>query len=137
MALSRKKITLIHVARNKLGMNEQEYRDVLYQTAAVTSAADLDEWGFEAVMDRFWYLGFDSDFRARTWGPRAGMASPAQVELIRALWREYTDGEGDDRSLGKWLDRTFKVSALRFLPRGKAGKVITALKAMKSRKADA
>lgn len=137
MVLSRKKISLVHVARNKLGINERAYRDLLYQAAAVTSAADLDEWGIDAVMDRFRYLGFESDFRARAWGERAGMASPAQADLIRALWQEYTEGKGGDPSLGKWLDRTFHVSALRSLPRALAPKAIAALKSMKVRKADA
>ena len=62
------------------------------------------------------------------------MATPAQVTLIRKLWDEYTGGAGTDLTLGKWLARTFKTSALRFVTREEGQKAITALKAMKARK---
>ena len=61
------------------------------------------------------------------------MASFAQIELIRALWAEYTRGRAGEEELGKWLLRSFKLSSLRFLTAEAAPKVITALKAMKAR----
>lgn len=60
------------------------------------------------------------------------MASWAQLELIRNLWREFTrhryDGEDE---LCKWLLRTFRVSSLLFLTSETARKAITTLLAMK------
>ncbi len=134
MALGRKQISLIHVAKGRLGLTEDDYRAILWQVGGVESSADLDAFGFEAVMEHFERLGFQSDWRRRNFGTRPAMASPGQVDLIRRLWREYTDGEGTDLTLGKWLARTFKVSALRFVPRKMAPKVIAALKAMKAKK---
>ncbi|MGR3503286.1 phage protein GemA/Gp16 family protein [Pseudaestuariivita sp.] len=63
------------------------------------------------------------------------MASFAQIELIRALWNEYTTGETSEAALNKWLLRCFKVGSLRFLTAAQGPKAITALKAMKARAA--
>lgn len=135
MPLARKQLSLIHVAKAQLGMEEEDYRALLKRFGGVESSKDLDHAGFLRVVDAFTRLGFRSDFSKRNFGERACMASPRQVALIRDLWTEYTRGEGTDATLGKWLDHKFKVSALRFLPAEAAPKAITALKAMKARKA--
>jgi len=61
------------------------------------------------------------------------MASPAQVRMIRGLWRDYAD-RADARALDKWLARTFHVSSLRFLTAPAAQAAITGLKAMAGRR---
>jgi hypothetical protein len=62
------------------------------------------------------------------------MASYAQVELVRALWREFTGGQYEgEEELNKWLLRSFRLSSLRFLTAKEAQRVITALKAMSRR----
>ena len=64
------------------------------------------------------------------------MASGGQVAKIRELWAAFTDGKGDDASLGKWLDRQGWASALRFLGTAEAQKAIGALVRMVERKAE-
>lgn len=105
--------------------------------AGVTSTRDLDRDGFEALMGFFEYCGFAPlDRRGPDYGKRPGMASFAQLELIRTLWREFTRGAyGGEDELNKWLLRSFKVSSLRFLTAEAARKAITGLKAMKARAA--
>ena len=137
MTLSRKQLSLIHVAKAKLALTDDDYREILRQEASVESSRDLDSDGFNAVMARFEVLGFKSSARSSSLGDRVGMASDAQIAYIRDLWRDYTDGAGTDRSLGKWLMRTIKVSDIRFVTYGAAGKAITALLAMNARKRDA
>ena len=127
--LSTKKIALIHVAKRQLCLDDDSYRDVLGR-AGVQSAADLDEDGFELVMALFERMGFVSDKTKRSFGNRPGMATARQVDFIRGLWRDYTDGAGTDASLGKWLARQFKVSALRFVDQVMAPKVISTLQIM-------
>jgi len=63
------------------------------------------------------------------------MASFAQLEFIRDLWHEYTRGKAGEDELNKWLLNKWKVASLRFVTSDMARKMITALKAMKSRKA--
>lgn len=133
--LTPKQVSLLHVAQNRLGLDKATYRDVLRRAAGVESSTQLDQPGFDAVMDEFARLGFVSDARERTFGERAGMATPKQVAHIRKLWAEYTDGQGTEASLGKWLERSFHVSSLRFLPADTAPKAITALRKMTARHA--
>jgi phage gp16-like protein len=137
MTIDRRKIALLHVAKAKLGLSDETYRLALAHIAGVTSSTELDLAGFEAIMGFFEWMGF-KPLRPNgpSFGNRPGMASFAQIALIRALWHEYTHsayaGEGE---LNKWLERCFKVSSLRFLKAEAAPKVITALKAMKGRHA--
>lgn len=128
-----KQIAVVHLAKKQLGMDEEMYRTVLKLHGGVTSAADLDARGFERVMAYFTACGFRSTWTKRTYGERAGMASPRQVELIRELWRQWA-GADDEKGLNAWLERSFHVSALRFLPASTVGKAITGLKVMAARK---
>lgn len=135
MNISSNQIILLHVAKGKLKLTEEDYRLVLVRVAGVTSSKDLDTPGFEALMGFFEHFGFKPlSSGGQAFGARAGMASFAQIELIRTLWSEYTN-DAIESMLNKWLKRTFKVSSLRFLTKEAAPKVITALKSMKSRAA--
>ena len=136
MTIAREKISVIHVAKSRLGLDEGTYRELLRNVAGVESSRDLDDAGFDLVMAHFERLGFKSDFGRRNMGNRIGMASPAQVEKLRGLWSDYTTGEGTDASLGHWLHRQFKVSALRFLTTGQAHKAIGALSVMVTKRKD-
>ena len=136
MTINRKQIALVHVAKAKLSLSDAMYRSALIQIADVTSSTDLDTAGFEALMGYFEYLGF-KPLRSKgpDYGNRPGMASFAQIEFIRTLWREYTHGQAGEEELNKWLERCWKVSSLRFMSADTAPKAITALKAMKARAA--
>lgn len=133
--LNGKRLQLVQIARKKLGLDDDAYRAILREYGGADSAKHLDDRGFDAVMDRFRYLGFVSDFRQASFSPndRAGMATAAQIAMIRDLWSTNTDG-GSEAALDKWLDSHFQISALRFLPAGKTRKVIGALKTWEARK---
>ena len=129
MTLSRRQITLLHTAKSKLGLSETEYRSALVHLAGVESATELDQAGFELLLAYFEYCGFAPlDRRGPDYGKRPGMASFAQLELIRTLWREFTRGAyGGEDELNSWLLRSFKVSSLRFLTAEAVRKAITGL----------
>lgn len=94
MKIGQKKIALIHVARQKTGMTEPEYRDLLASVGA-KSSKDLDPRRFVAVMNRFRDLGFRS-INAKP--DAAGSGKAAQIAKIDALLaaagltRRYADG---------------------------------------------
>jgi hypothetical protein len=69
------------------------------------------------------------------YGKREGFACFAQLELVRTLWREWTCGEGTAEQLNAWLNRTFKITHIRFLTAKDAQKAIGALRKMKARAA--
>lgn len=135
MSLAPKKIALVHVAKKKLGLDDDSYRAMLLRVAGVRSCRKLDDHGFTEVMHVFQLAGFTSDFGKANLGHREGMASPGQVAMIRTAWTQFTDGQGNDGSLGKWLARIVKRSALQFLTAADARKAIGALANMNRRKA--
>jgi Bacteriophage Mu, GemA protein len=136
MTISLNQMKLIYVAKTKTGLDEETYRSALVQIGGVTSIKELDKDGFAALMGYFEYLGFAPwSAKGANYGDRPGMASFAQIEFIRTLWQEYTKERAGEDELNKWLERTWKISSLRFLRVQTAPKVITALKAMKARAA--
>lgn len=137
MTLTNPQKAILHVAKTQLRFSDETYRSAMAQIAGVTSSTELDREGFEAMMGFFDYCGFKpTEAKGPNFGVRHGMASWAQIELIRTLWREMTRRAypGEDE-LNKWLLHYFKISSLRFLKKETAPKVIGALKAMKSRAA--
>lgn len=135
--ITKKQIALLHVAKRELQLDDESYRAILQRYGRVESAADLDLAGFNHVMRYLTACGFRSTWTKRTFGYRPTMATPAQVDLIRSLWGRWR-GEPDpeDVELNKWLGRFHKVGALRFVDNKKAAKVISALRAMITRKQD-
>jgi len=135
MTVSRSKLALIHLAAKDRGLTDDQYRSALAQIGGVTSSKDLDREGFDAMMGYLEYLGFKPiAAKGPNFGTREGMATFAQLELIRSLWSEITrrayTGEAE---LDKWLKSKFKIDALRFVRKDTAGKIITALMAWKRR----
>lgn len=136
MTISKNQLAFLWTAKTKLGLSDELFRSALVQIAGVASTKELDVQGFEALMGFFEYLGFvPLDKRGPNYGDRPGMASFAQIELIRTMWWEYTRGKAGEDELNKWLERCWKISSLRFLRKASAPKVIAALKAMKARAA--
>lgn len=133
-SLPPKATALVHVAKSRLGLDEESYRAILCRVAGVASSRDLDAAGFKALMEEFGRLGFESDAHARTFGERPGMATPAQIAHMRRLWSAFTDGAGDDLSLGKWLKGRWGVEHPRFLPQADAHRAIGGLHRMVERR---
>lgn len=136
MSISDNQRKLFWVAAKKLGWSEGQMGTALAQIAGVESVNDLDQDGFDVMMGFFEYQGFTPlSAKGKDYGKRPGMATFRQIELIRALWWEYTERKAGEDELNAWLERTFKVSSLRFLTFAGARKAITALKSMKARAA--
>lgn len=135
--LTHKQISLLHVAKNQLGLDDDTYRAILVKVAGCDSAADLTQPGFTAAVKYFTAMGFRSTWTKRSYGYRPTMATPPQIDLIRSLWVKFLGREDEnDIELNKWLDRFHKVSSLRFVDNKKAAKVISSLKGMTVRKQD-
>ena len=133
LVLTRKQTALIHLARKKLGLSDERYRLILWEMAGVETSKNLDQTGFELVMKAMMALGFRSAFTKTFYSHRPGMATPAQVTLIRTLWGKFATADGSERALNKWIERTFKVSALRFVTVDQADRAILALRSMINR----
>lgn len=130
--LTPKQLALLHVAKARLGLDDETYRDLLEDEAGVRSARDLDYAAFSAVMRRLERLGFHSRTRSVLPQRPPGMASAAQIDYLRALWRRYT-GRTDERGLDTWLRKQTGAADLLALDRAGAHKALVALKAMVAR----
>ena len=117
MSLTRTQLALMHLAAKDRGLTDAEYRSALAQIGGVTSSKDLDQEGFGAMMGYFVWLGFAPTVaKGPNYGVREGMASFAQMELIRSLWAEITRrAYPGEEEFNKWLQAKFKVSSLRFV----------------------
>jgi len=133
-SLAPAKLRLVQVARRRLDLAEDDYRSLLMRAGGVSSSKELSEAGFRQLMDLFAHLGFQSTSATANFGRREGFATSGQVAVLRRLWRDYTEGDGKPAALDKWIEGTFGVAALRFLPAEKAPKAIAALQAMIGRR---
>ena len=91
MTLTKPQKAILHVAKAQLRLSDELYRSALAQIAGVTSSTELNRARFEAMMGLFDHMGFKPlGPKGANYGERPGMAIWAQIELIRALWRELT-----------------------------------------------
>ncbi len=125
--------SLLHVAKQRLGIQDEDYRALLSRIAGVSSSMELDTQGFDHVLIEFERLGFSVKRKQPGFGSRSGMATPKQIALIRQLWQEYS-GDHDDKRLCAWLEKFGHVSHLRFLTNDQARNSIEGLKQMVSRR---
>ena len=72
MTINNRQKALLHVAKGKFGLSDNEYRSCLVHLAGVESSVDLDQDGFEAIMGFFEWRGFRplvADGRPMATGP--------------------------------------------------------------------
>ena len=134
----------MHVAKSKLGLDDDTYRDVLKAHAGVTSSKAISYEGFKSVMTYFEGCGFKPSGarrRARGAGPNAarqpGMATVKQLKKIYAMWFAlsgswYKKGK-EYKALRGFLKKRFRVDHENFLTFEKASDVIEALKKIGTR----
>ncbi|RYB02037.1 regulatory protein GemA [Lichenibacterium ramalinae] len=123
------------MARKVTEISDFSYYRLIQRYSGVNSASDLDDRGYELSILCLEGMGFSTpglDTTDPGLAGRPGFASPRQVALVQTLWAEWA-GNTDAAALNAWLERYYRVSALRFLSAANASKAITALKAMKSR----
>ncbi len=127
---------LIHLARRQVGPHDEaDWRALLMRVAGVESIKQLDDAGFDRLMDHFRSHGFVSDKRQQAYNraDRGDMASAGQIAKIRELWDACTGGGGTDGGLRTFVKNRTRASDLRFVDRNRAHVLITALTAWKER----
>jgi len=138
MGLTNKQKAVLHVAKARLCLDDETYRDVLEAHAGVRSSTKLNYSGFLAVMEHFEKAGFRSlkpeTQNLKPQADRPGMASGAQIRKIKAIWLSlagtyYTQGN-EWKALRGFLRKRFRVDHENFLTVEKAGQVIEAIKAI-------
>ena len=88
--INNKQKALIHIAKSKVGMTNDEYRDLL-GSVGVTSSKDLNQAKFDVLMKRFKDLGFTSK-RSGNLGSKDRMMRKVDAVLSElGLTRQYAD----------------------------------------------
>ena len=119
--LSNKKIALIHVAKTKTGMTEDEYRDML-QSFGADSSKKLAPALFVDVMKHFEKLGFKSKTHKKY--KNAAVQNRPLVSKIHAILNEldlsekYADG---------MAQRMFKLQTYKWCSPSQLHKLVAAL----------
>ncbi len=128
MALTRKQLTLVHLAKAQTGITEESYRDLLASRWKVASSKDLSHPQLDELLKVFRSLGFRAKRTARPRPNALELASPAQLAFLAKCY----DGLGWEpaRRVGfnrKMTGRPWPQS------RADCNKIIEALKAMAQR----
>lgn len=133
--ISNDKKKLLHVAAQKLGLSDPEYRHVLIEHTGFLSCADekFTDDDFKKVLDHFKALGFWVKRKFEQDKPRdfSDLPTPAQLKVIDHLWRDLSEYIGGARSTafrqGFYRER-LRIHALGPQTRAQANAVIEALK---------
>lgn len=140
MKITNAQIKKIHALKNALKLEDDLYREMLLPFNAASSK-DLTDYLAEifiyqlesmAVKMGVWEnpsLKYE-DLRYR----EEKMASPQQLRMIEAMWRDVCYFDNDKfakKSLRKFMRNKYKVDDLMFLTKAKATKVIQGIKGIK------
>ena len=131
LKVSPKQLSLLHVAKKELALDEGNYRSML-NTYGVESAKDLTQKQFKHLVKYLETLGFTSSnkkAKAPNRDPN-GLPYPAQLELIEKLFLQNEIFE--PKSQRVFCKRIIKTHWAQ--TRTDANKIIEALKAMLARK---
>jgi hypothetical protein len=129
-------IRIIHVAKNKTGIDDEGYRGIL-SGIGVSSSKELSSLEqFDYVMAAFKNLGFTYSprlskspgrKRAATVPDVEGFITQKQEYYIKGLW-QLCSRIKDDKSLKAMIKRIGRVDDIRMLRREKASAVILAMR---------
>jgi len=128
----------IHIAKKELNLGDEIYRDILRVNSGKESAKDLTPTEAWKVLEHFKSLGWvprGSKERAKTkynkLSKRPGMASPAQLRKIEAMWMTGRNIRNKTpQGLRSFLFNKFKISDLRFVEVWEVGKIIRAIESI-------
>jgi len=129
------KLSLIHIAKDSVGITDEAYRALLYGCAKINSAAELEfEYQFNSIMKAFERLGFKSVRRGGGRKPRpqwtdAWGGTEDQRAKIEVMWKTHARYP-NEKALRAFIKRIAGVDHPRWLNVELAQKVIIALEAM-------
>lgn len=125
----------IHLAKKELGLDDQAYRDVLWNTCKVKSSKDLDFMARQKLLIQLQSLGWRPSAKdpnkanRKAWKPDAG----SQASKILALWLELKRKgklrKPTDDALFAFCKKTTGVERPDWLTADQANDVIEGLKA--------
>lgn len=146
-AINKRQIKLIHTLIHAIGMDDDTYRAMLEARAGVRSSLNLtyanartliEDLEGEAVELGVWkrhhWPAETGRLKYEDLGHRPGMASPAQLRMIEAMWKEVSYQETDEekeRAMRRFLMSHYHIAAIEWVEDWQAKKIIRTLNAMR------
>lgn len=124
-----KLIQLIHVAKKKIGLSDEDYRAVLESTAGKSSCSEMTLFELDEALKAMKKLGFRVK-KLETKEIELGWdTTREQMNYIKGMW-ELAARDKSDRALYKFIGRITGAVHPRFMNKKDAQKVIIALRKM-------
>lgn len=122
----KKLMTLVHIGKNKLGLDDATYRDMLWQVTGKRSSKDCTAAMLKKVVERMEQHGFmiTPAKKHQTKKPDAARAKQALMDKVEAL---LTDGGYPWEYAESMAKHMYKVDALTFCDGRQLRGIITAL----------
>jgi phage gp16-like protein len=134
-AASKRLLAMVHIAKKKLALSDDDYRAILLDVTGKRSAGDCTTDELGKVIDHFRARGWEADKPRGRSGSRRADHGPARK--ARAMWISlHALGAIDDASdtaLEAFARRQINCTALQWADQGQMYKLIEALKAMAER----
>jgi len=140
--IDKTQIRKIHTLTSVLGISDDLYREILETNFEVNSCKKLTDREAASLIaymeEKAKNAGLWKDFKQEsiTLSDRENMASPAQINKIKLLWKEVAYKKNRKflkTSLRKFLERQFKISDVRFIEKPMVNKIIKAIESVKQR----
>ncbi|ECG5643195.1 regulatory protein GemA [Salmonella enterica subsp. enterica serovar Poona] len=131
-----KLIQLIHIAKNKLGIDTDTYRQMLMSITGVTSTSTMNPGQLNKVLTAMKAKGFRVK-PARKASTSRPLVDTPQVKKLRVLWLEmHASGivrDSSEAALQAWVKRETGVERLQWLESEQASHCIEKLKKWQKR----
>lgn len=124
-----KLIQLIHIAKSRLGLSDEDYRIVLEGVAKKQSCSDMSIFELEQVMKAMKKLGFQVKKLEAKEKELGWDTSMKQMNYIKGMW-ELVARDKTERTLYRFIKKITGASHPRFMGASQAQKVILALRKM-------
>ncbi|MEW6115352.1 MAG: regulatory protein GemA [Nitrospirota bacterium] len=138
--IDKRQIRKIHTLKSALKLSDDEYREKVQEIHGFSGTSkDLtyDEaetliraMESEALSKGVWQRRVSRKSKYEYLGDREGMATPKQLRMIEAIWKDVSRYHAEDeraRALRSFLFKRFKVSDVKFITSRQASKIIWSL----------
>lgn len=135
----------IHTLRRQIGMDEEQYRDMLKDNFSVESSKDLTLLQARDLLDRLDRILNGGQLKApfkkwENYDGRAGMATAAQLRMVEAMWKDVSrqkTAPEREAALKEFLSSRFQIADITWMEKKHVQKVVKTLKVMLRQQRDA
>ena len=138
---------IVHTMLSKIGMNDDEYRALLYSSFSVDSCKGLLFYQANQLIHKLECIGIAAGVwekkekkgyaaRFEDLGRRGGMASPAQLRMIEAMWCEKSfmpTLKAKQKALNVFLNNKFGIARIEWITDDMVRNIVKAIKGMKKK----